>query len=367
VRPVTQTFLDTVRGSHQAMFRARLLPYGSTGVSPPDGTEITINAGNIIFDTKSDVNATLELFVDYGWPSSDADPIAPYGNEVFVERGVRYGEGAREWVALGYFRIDAIEQDYRKGQIRITGTDRMSRVRDYRPTAPENFVVGTSVEDIVNTVVGDAVPGLVALFDWDAGSTVISSDHVLSEDRIKFLRELLTAYGKIFYFDYAGRLIVRDQPVANEGSAVWEVNSGRDGVLVAMNRMISRESVYNIVIATGEPVGEEFPVRGVAEDTDPASPTNVDSAFGRVPRFFSSSFLTTTGQANSAARSILASSTGLPYLVELGSVPNPAIEGWDVVTVRYTDRLRPETHVLDSIYYPLSIDEPMVMTSRKQF
>jgi hypothetical protein len=343
VRPVTQTFLDTVRGSHQAMFRARLLPYGSTGVSPSDGVEVEISSGNIVFDTRSDVNGTLELFVNYGWPDSDSDLITPYGNEVFVERGVRYGDGAREWVALGYFRIDTIEQDYRKGQIRITGSDRMSRVRDYRPVAPEIFPTTTSVETIVETVVGDAVPGLIVVWDWDASLTLITSDHVLSEDRIQFLRELLTAYGKIFYFDYAGRLVVRDQPIANEGSSVWEVNSGRDGVLVSMNRMISRDSVYNIVVATGEPIGDQPPVRAVAQDTNPASPSSVLGDFGPVPRFFSSSFLTTEAQALSAAESILASSSGLPYVVELGSVPNPAIEGWDVVTVRYTDQLRPET------------------------
>lgn len=366
MRPVSESFLTTVTGSHESVFRARLLPYGQTGVNPLGGTEVDIVDGNVIFDTRAEVNSTVDIVISYGWPTSISDPINPYGNEIFIERGVVYGEGTREWVSLGYFRIDSVEQDYRAGRIRISGSDRMSRVRDYRPETPYVYTTGTSVQDIVTDVVQDAVPGASFEFDWDADLDTIASDHVMADDRIAFLNELLTAYGKIYYFDYRGVFIVRSVPDANTGSSVIDINSGRDGVLVTFNQSVSRDGVYNVVVARGEPVGDQDPVQGVAYDLDPNSPTYVFGQFGRVPRFFYSSFLTTDLQCADAAESLLRSSTGIPYVVEMGIVPNPALEGWDVIRVLYNPAVAAEVHVIDSVYYPLSVTEPMVMTSRKQ-
>lgn len=366
MRPVSTDFLTTVTGSHESVFRARLLTFGQTGTDPTNGTEIDIVDGNVIFNTRADVNATVDLTVSYAWPSTVSDPINPYGNEVFIERGVVYGEGTREWVSLGYFRIDRVEQDYRTGKIRIAGSDRMARVRDYRPETPIVYTTGTSIEDIVTDVVQAAVPGATLEFDFDAGSEVVSADHVMADDRIPFLNELLSAYGKIFYFDYRGVFVVRSVPDVNTGTPVLNVNSGRNGVLVSFNQSVSRDGVYNVVIARGEPVGDQDPVQGSAEDTNPQSPTYVDGSFGRVPRFFYSSFLTTESQCDTAAGSILRSSTGVPYVVEMGIVPNPALEGWDVIRVLYNPAVASEVHVIDSVYYPLSVTEPMVMTSRKQ-
>jgi hypothetical protein len=374
VRPVTDTFLATVSGSHQAVFRARLVSYGQTGTNPgrlnSDLTpkdEINILDGNVIFDTKADVNATVELYTDYAWPTSTDDMIAPYGHEIFVERGITYGDGTREWVSLGYFRIDSIEQEVRTGRLRVTGSDRMVRARDERPQQPVVFPAGSSVGGMIDFVIGNAVPLLVSVYDFNAYSTLTTTDHILDDDRLKFCRELLTSYGKIMYFDYAGRLQVKSSPSYSGASPVYTLSSGRDGVLVSLTQSLSRDGVYNGVIARGEPIGDLPPVEGRAYDENPDSPTYIFGPFGQVVRFFSSPFLNSQAQCVDAARSILESSTGLPHVVEMGAVPNPALEGWDVVEVRYSDRVAPEIHVLDSIYYPLSVTDPMVMTSRKQF
>lgn len=374
MRPVTDTFLATVKGSHQAVFRARLISYGQTGTNPgrlngdlTPKDEIPILDGNVIFDTKADVNATVELITDVAWPTSASDRITPYGNELFVERGITYGDGTHEWVSLGYFRIDSIQQDRRTGRLRVTGSDRMCRARDERPQQPVVFPAGSSVGGIVDNVIGNAVPLLESVYDFSAYTTLITTDHILDDDRVKFVRELLTAYGKIGYFDYAGRYQVKSIPSYTGSTPVWDIESGRNGTLVSLSQSLSRDGVYNGVIARGEPIGDLPPVEGRAYDADASSPTYFYGPFGQVVRFFSSPFLNSEAQCVDAARSILASSTGLPHVTEMGSVPNPALEGWDVVRVRYSDRTAPEIHVLDSIYYPLSVSDPMVMTSRKQF
>lgn len=375
MRAVSSTFLQTIRGAHRSVFRARILSPGFTGTNPGplnnDGSPtnaVPVVSGNVVFDTKSDVNATLDILLKLDWPSVSTSLGAPYGQEVFVERGVKHGGGTAEWVGLGYFRIDSVEQDDApKGLVRLSGSDRMASIRDARPLQPVQYTSGISVGAVIDAVVGDAFGfGITTVYDFSAYSTLLTSDHILEDDRIKFLNELTTAYGKIFYFDYLGRFVVKANP-AITATPVFNINAGTMGVLCSMKRTISRDAVYNAVVATGEAVGEAPPVRGQALDLATTSPTYWFGPFGKVPRFFSSSFLTTSAQCDSAAASLLASSTGIPYVVDLGMVPNPALEGWDVVSVTYSDKVYYETHVLDTIVYPLAVEDRMTITTRKQF
>lgn len=365
MRPVTDSFLNAIRGSHTAVFRARLVEPGTVGVNP-NGTQINILSGNVVFDTNAKITSSLDLVTDLEWPGTPDSPGNPYGQEIYVERGVRYGAGTPEYVGLGYFRIDTVEQQRApKGTLRITGSDRMANVVDGRPIQPVQFSAGASIGSVLDLVVGQVVPGLVSVYDFDAYSELLRANYVMTDDRIKFVQELLDAYGKIGYFDYAGRLQVRDVPDPTN-TPVWDIDSGRSGVLVSLGRSVSRAGVYNGVVATGEPVGELEPVRGYAFDLDPASPTYWEGPFGKVPRFFSSPFLTTNGQCGNTARALLLQSTGLPYEVVLESVPNPALEGWDVVRVKYGPH-NVETHILSRIKYDLSAQGTMQIETRKQY
>lgn len=365
MRPVTDSFLNAVRGSHTAVFRARLVAPGSVGINP-SGTPINILSGDVVFDTNASVTSTLDLVTDLEWPGTPSAPGNPYGQEIYVERGLRYGAGTPEYVGLGYFRIDSVKQNRApKGTLRISGSDRMANVVDGRPIQPIQFGAGASIGAVIDLIVGDVVPGLVSVYDWDAYSETLKTGYIMTDDRMKFLQEILNAYGKIGYFDYAGRLQVRDVPDPAK-DPVWDIDSGRDGVLIEMSRSVSRDGVYNGVVATGEPVGDLDPVRGVALDEDPASPTYWYGTFGKVPRFFSSPFLTTNGQCGNAARSLLLQSTGLPYEVILESIPNPALEGWDVVRVKYGPHDQ-ETHILSRIRYTLSAQGVMEIETRKQY
>lgn len=367
MRPVSQNFLNTIRGSHTAVFRARIVEPGQTGVTPVSLGEVSIVQGDVLFDTKADVNGTIDIVVDLPWPVEHTDLGTPYGRELFIERGVEYGAGTREYVSLGYFRIDSISQERSdRAFVRLTGSDRMASLRDARPLAPRVYAAGTSVAAVVQDVLADAITSPVTVFDWTATSSLLTTDHIMTDDRIKFLRELLTSYGKVFYFDYAGRFVAKTQPTS-ASATVFTVNAGRNGVLCSISRAVSRDGVYNAVVATGESIGEAAPVRSVVYDAVSTSPTFFFGPFGRVPRFFASSFMTTVQQCYDAGTALLAQSTGLPYVVDLGIVPNPALEGWDVIRVEYSDQSAPEIHIVDTIRYPLSVDESMALSSRKQF
>uniref|UniRef100_UPI003F4A1790 DUF5047 domain-containing protein n=1 Tax=Amycolatopsis thermoflava TaxID=84480 RepID=UPI003F4A1790 len=179
MRPVSDRFLTTVRGSHAMAARARVCAPGQVGVNPL-GVEIPIVSGDVQLDATADIRGTLDLTTEWDWPADPGGLLTPYGNELYVERGIVYGDGGTEWVGQGYYRLYDVDQDAApKGQITIAARDRMSGIIDARPLAPMEFGAGTSVAAIFDFVVGEVYPGAVILFDFDAGTTTFPTSHVL--------------------------------------------------------------------------------------------------------------------------------------------------------------------------------------------
>lgn len=371
MRPVSDEFLRTVRGSHVMFARAKVIETFQTGTQPT-GTEITILDGDAKFDAGADVRGSVRLRTDGlgagGLGAFTRDPtglLTPYGNELFVERGVKYGNGVTETVSLGYFKIYSVDQDEApRGPLDLVGLDRMAGIRDARLVAPVAFSAGTSVEVIFETLVGEVYPTATIEFDFNAAGTFIQTNQVADEERYEFLRDLARSRGKIMFWDYRGVLRVEDAPDPTE--PVFTVNHGRDGVLVELSRSLDREGVYNAVVALGEqPSNDVPPVRAVARDVSLTSPTYWDGKFGKVPRFYSSPFITTTAQAQSAAEKILQRAIGLPYSVDLRAVPNPALEPLDPVAITSSDAEQVTVHVLETLTIPLTVDAPLVATTRE--
>lgn len=371
MRAVSDRFLETLRGSHLAVFRATVCTTFQDGTEPT-GTEIEIIGGDVQSSATNMVRSTLSLTTSESWPRLAADLLAPYGNEVYVERGIAYGNGQREFVGLGYFRIDTPEQDeVPDGEVTISGTDRMSGIIDARFLSPRQFASTQTNGQLVTTLVTEVYPD--ATISWDdtavrddtIGRTIITED-----DRAGTLKDLCTSLGKIGYWRYDGVFRVEDPPDIT-GAAAWTIDAGAHGVMVQMSRGLTREGVYNAVVATGESGDTTAPARAVAYNLDPSSPTYYLGAFGPVPKFYSSPFITTNAQALTAATSLLRAQLGLPYQVSLASVANPALEPYDVLTVRYpkTSRsrtLRTETHVIDEVTIPLVPTSPVVLKTREQ-
>lgn len=379
MRPVSPEFLRTVRGSHVMRSRARVVDPGQTGVDPT-GTEIPIVDGDVKYAAKvrggsrvegATISASLDLTTEGGlWPYRASDLLAPYGNEIYVERGIAYGNGRIEWVGLGYYRIDTPQQETAPdGEIEIAASDRMAGLIDARLTSPRQYDTGTLLGDVVDDLVLDVYTGAVIQWDDNTDQSQLGRSLIVEQKRFDFLADLVTAVGKIMYWDHAGQLQIKDAPATS--SPVYDVDAGADGVLVEMSRDLSREGVYNAVVAEGEAADTDPPVRSVAIDNNPDSPTYWSGNFGKVPRFYSSPFITTQAQADSAAEAILRQSLGVPYNVELGTVANPALEPLDPVRVVYPAAsrsltMRTETHLLEEITVPLTAGQVMTAQTREQ-
>lgn len=366
MRPVSAAFLRTIRGSHTMAARATVLSTFQTGVQPT-GTTIDIIDGQVTVDGTANIRSTLDLTTDGTgmWPTAVADLLAPYGNEIFVERGVQYGNGTTEYCSLGYFRIEAPAQDEPPdGPIRLTAKDRMASVVDARLLSPVQFLATDTYGSVVTALITEVYPS--ATIQWDDSTNTETLDRALiaEEDRYAFLNDLVTSRGKIWYWDHRGILVITDVP--DPTVSVFDVNAGENGVLVSASRQLSREGVYNAVVAQGEGADTQTPIRGVAIDSDPTSPTFFYGTFGPVPRYYSSPFITAQSQADSAAAALLRQSLGLPYSVDFTAVPNPALEPYDPVAVRFATRSGVELHILQSLTVPLVEDKALTSTTREQ-
>lgn len=370
--PVSDAFLRTVRSSHEMAVRVRVVKPGQIGVNP-EGDEIDVIDGDVQLDATADIRGTVDLTTDgHGWdPRPGRHPIEPYGTEVFVQRGVEVG--APSYASLGYYRLYSVEQqEAPNGPLQVLGKDRMSGIVDAKLTSPVQFKAKQSVQDVFNALVLDVYPWATIEYDWAAGSDLLGrqviadgEDSEQGNDRYGFLADLVKSRGKIWYWDYRGVLVVKDPPDATV--PVFDVDAGPDGVLVTPSRSIDRDGVFNAVLATGEAGdGDNKPVRSLAFDANPDSPTFWDGPFGKVPQFYSSSMLTKFTQSAAAARSILQRSTGLPYSVDFSMVPNPALEPYDPVRVTYEVGGNREVHVLQKVTIPLVEGQALTASTREQ-
>lgn len=350
--------------------RVRVVPPGLTGTNPNldvNGNvrdEVTVSGGDVRLDATADIRGSVELETTDPWPEDSSGLLTPYGNEVFVERGVVFGNGSVEWVSLGYFRISDVEQDDAPdGPLRITAHDRMSNVVDSKLEAPRQYAAGVQVAAVFADLVGDLYPGVPIVFDFDATAATFSTSHVAEEDRYAFLKAIADSFGKIMFWDYQGILQVQTAP--DPTMPVWGVTHGEKGVLVRAARSLSRQDAFNAVVASGEVAGEKPPVRAVVYDTNPQSPTYWGGPFGKVPYKMTSSMIQTNDQANAAALAKLTRSLGVPYGIDFQAVPNPALEPLDPVKVSYANKPE-EIHVVETLTIPLAAESAMDGTTRKQ-
>lgn len=363
-----QDFAPVVSGSHTLLTHVRLVTGFPSGYDP-DGVDMPVVSGAVELDATADVFATLDLVIPgvdpvtgRPWfPRRAVDTLAPYGAELFVRVGVDLGDRTL-WSPLGYFRIDDLDQsDASDGPIRISGSDRMAGIIDARLVEPVEFGRSATYAQVVTALVQDTHPLAVVAFDDDSGDRSIGRRLIVEEDRYEALRDLAESLGKLVWWDGEGILRVADAPDAT--APVWHIRAGRHGVLVSAQRRVTRQGIYNAVVAQGEATSGA-PARAVVADDGPRSPTRWGGPFGKVPRFYSSPLLTTRGQARAAAASILRRSLGMPYSVSLGAVTNPALRPHDPILVTLRDGSR-DLHIVDTMSIPLTAGGgPMQLSTR---
>ena len=322
--------------------------------------------GTVTLDRTSKTRGTMDLTVVSSAPSAASDLFAPLGNVVQPWRGVVRPNGDIEAISLGVFRVEECES-VGDGVVRITGADQSAAAAEARLEAPYTQAAGTpydvAVQALIQQQLGAVQIGTAAPTDFVTPTLFVDEQG----DPWQTVTDWASSIGYEVYFDRYGALTFGPEPVLGTTDAVWSVEEGPSGVLLGATKKWTRHGAVNRVIAIGENPTTGGVYRGVATDTDAASPTQYGGAFGRVPEWYSSPLFTSNTQAQAAAEARLSKRLGTTRSVSFTMVPNVALEPGDIVSItRTTLGLDAEDHMLESITYPMAAAGDMRATTRSK-
>lgn len=370
-------YREVIHGSHRAVVRAQLLTTVQFGASPTGGTELPVLDGRVKLSSRSDVKGTLDLTV----PGDYWELLQPYGAEVFVERGVDFGDGTAELAPLGYYRIYDLDQPQAPhGPIRITGLDRIACLIDNRTVYPHPYPVSTHrqlAERLINASPIEATDGkrkgyglyenrgVTVPISWSEDAynpdTAMLPAGLCEDDVYEHLAKIFDARGCVLRANRHGEFVIepRDRPPGTP--SVLTVGPGAAGTLVRASRKTTRRGVYTMIVTRSS--DPEVPVAvGLDYIDDPVSPLRWYGPFGPVVRYYASPLIKTPEGAQAAAETIQARYRGLPTGTGVALVPDPSIDPLDPVTVLVGNAA--QAHLVDEVEIPLVVSGEVRITTR---
>jgi hypothetical protein len=359
--PVSDRFLARLAESHQVATEVKLfLTDGRVIDLEHTGGSVSVDRAQAIRRTCSITVADPALI-----PRSPTDQLATYGARLRVARGVEYGDGTRELVPLGVFRLDSVEGDVSEGPVTLQGKDLAAIVQDDKFTEP--FTATGTVVGAVASLIQRSIP------DADVISTIVDAPigtriFDVEADPWAGAQEIAAAAGAEVYPNADGVFVIATLPDLLTTAPVWAVEAVEGGVYVSGSRSMTSDNVYNGVLARGENTTDNVaPVSYLATDSDVNSPTYWGGPYGRRPLFYSSSTLTTLAACTQAANLKLATARAPNSSGDISSLPNPALEPGDVLRITHEDGSR-ELHQVASFSAPLDEggDFPISTISAKE-
>lgn len=360
MQPVTADFLAALRGPHTSSIQL---------IARRDGVQVggtlQVLSGQVTAEASRINSPRRSLSVELAPARGLWDTLAPAGTLLLAYRGVRFINGTIERVPLGVFDVDEQSLGYGpSGGLSFTAPDLWVRTQRARFETPRT-TSGSALSAAV-TLASEAVAAGQGTLGGDF--TVTHRGSVWERDREEAINELARTAGAWIYCDTTGRVTTRTVPTLND-PPVWMVDASASGVMLDATRSRNRQRTYNVVVVSaGDTDGTAPFAPQTAADNDSTSDTYVGGAFGRVPYFYSSQLLTTTGQATAVANLMLRRVRGLAAQLDLTSVVNPALEPGDVIEVllpaRDGDTPLVERHIVDSVTIPLTADGTQSIQTR---
>ena len=255
--------------------------------------------------------------------------------KVQVQAGVVLPNGTIVYAIVGTFVVwSSDREDDQTEAVTLQGLDvtaliQQSRMENVYPIAAgTNYA--TAISDLVTPL---GIPVSLPTTNYTTPLLVFEE----GTDRLENIRKMADSLGWELYADLYGGLTGRSVPTAS-GVPVATFVEGDGCRMQAIGKKRTRDQVYNIAIVEGQPAGVTAPVRGVAYDDDPRSPTYVTATatfdFGRAPVFFKSEFITTTDQASDAALGLLQRKRGIGSQLQIQHVrPDFRLEPADPIQV----------------------------------
>lgn len=383
---VSERFLSALQGPHRIAVRATLVDSVPQFGLSPTGTELPIVDGAVTIQSLSDIKSTLTLTV----PGEYYDALQPFGQEIFIERGIEYAPGDIEYVGLGYHRVEQVEQDNAPyGQVVVTALDRIAQVKQNKLIFPLPLNNGDSHRNVFERLVnGIAIPQQATypgvspngygmyinarvpiLFEgagYNPDTTTIIGDQIVEDDAYAYLSQLITYYYAAIHFRNTGEMEVYSLKF-DFSHAVATLHAGTGGAILSTKRVTQRTDVYNMVTAYGsDPSSITDFITSYNGDSNSPLAWNKTTypAFGPAPTYYSSPLLQTDADVVQAGEVLLRRYIALPLTYTLQVVPNPALQTNDPIDVIIRPGFTPSRCFIDTITIPLTAGTPGQITTR---
>lgn len=376
-------------------------PTSGTRVSPPlavgagkiAGSKITWDAtvppgGTLLVETSIDNGATWQAATS-GYPiprlkkgtstvravlsrismtrilGSDPSPQV-HSLDVIVD----VDNSAVEWTQLGVFDLETVDiKDGPNGvEIDIAGSDISARIARNRWEKVFTIPSGTNMGTAIMLAIANRYPA--AQFDFSSTNVVttyVITFGISDTDPWTDIQKMADACGMEVYPNAYGTFIMRPYPDPDVQPSVWTFTEDQDATITEVTRSISSLNVKNYIIVTGESSADGSPpVRGVAYDNDPASPTYILGPMGKRVYQIQSSLVTTANQAVTMAQALLRQMSRASEALDISTMPIPFLEPSDVIGVTREASKITGRFLIDSMTIPLSAEDTERIVARRQ-
>jgi Domain of unknown function (DUF5047) len=343
VIPTSPELLLALRGSHTRTVRVAALYDGA----PVSEQYVPVSGGQLTLDLDDDATVTCELeLADPTWlATGPTSLLLPFGHRLRALVGVRVGR-SWEWLPAGPQLLVTVvpTESGPSSTFKVTARSLIRQVQDDRFTVP--YQPTGTIRACITALLTAAVPG--APVTHVGGDASVPAGLVYETDRWAAVADLAARVDAVVRPTGDGFTVApAPQP---SGTPVWTVDAGDDGVLLSGARpVVARDDAYNAVVASNP---DDPAVWAIATIDEPGHPLRWGGPFGRRPYFFSSPLLT-AATVQAAADTRLANLRGRSRIVEVGAVPNPALELGDIVTVVWHPGTDGEPMMIRKIVLPL--------------
>lgn len=373
MQQVSSSFLAEIAKSHTVFSYADLVtPNGQS-------QRLTITAGSVTIDQTASVRRTCSLTAldptGTLTPLSSTSPLAPYGSELKLYRGVKYTSGqlsgTTEVVPLGTYRIsDASTQETVSGVagVKIQAYDLSRTISRDAFTEPYTISSGTNLVDAIKALVSRTVPGVV--FDAFSSSATMSADTTYdsSTNPWTVIGDLATAAACEAFFTATNSFrIAPPIDIDHLPAPAYSYVKGETCTMEELDVDFTDEPGYNGVIVIGQSTGTDTaPVRSVVWDDTPSSPTYYLGSYGKVPQIIDNSNVSAQSDADAAAKAALNLVLGFISQLTVTATVNPALDVDDVIQVTSAESGVNATYAIQAVSIPLDGATSMSITLRQK-
>ena len=355
--PVSANWLAALAQSHARSTRAEVWYNGAFVTALP------IESGAVQVTARNRIRRTLTAYVPEAyWPFTSSAALAPYGAQVKVWQSILGGNGQLIGSEIPVFtgRVEEDDRTRLAGKVYLIGLDPFADVNDAQFEQPRTVAAGIGV---IGTIIGliTEVRSDARITDLTGSTAVIPAPMMWEFDRGQAIDDLAGSIGaEVFCQPDGVSWIIRPIP-SIRGAAVWTLQDGQGGTMIRDTQKKSRTDVANRIIVHVEQPGQT-PQTVTVSDDGPASVTRYGGPYGKVVRHYRNPLIGNVGQAGEAGQARLARSLGATRTRDLDTIPNPALEAGDVITVKTSEGT--ETHIADSFPVPLEVATVMTVTTR---